>query len=131
MENQVTSIEQCPLRIENGKFMRGKEEVSPEIGNQEQIECLQSLEREIQKREEEAKCGGLKCEFYATCITYTSGIIFTCICGEYVDDCNPHCDAFDADDILDCGCDWEDNALRCSKCGREYVIKNGRAELKD
>lgn len=39
MKDQVTSIGQ-PLRLVDGKFMRGDIEVKPEIGNPEQIALL-------------------------------------------------------------------------------------------
>lgn len=35
-----------PLRIVNGQFMRGNNIIEPEIGNREQIECLQAYEEE-------------------------------------------------------------------------------------
>lgn len=34
-----------PLRIVDGQFMRGNSIVKAEIGNREQIECLQAYER--------------------------------------------------------------------------------------
>ena len=43
-----------PLRIVNGQFMRGNNIIEPEIGNREQIECLQAYEKADQKAAEEA-----------------------------------------------------------------------------
>lgn len=57
MKDQVTSIER-PLRLVNGKFMRGDIEVKPEIGNPEQIALLQKIERERTQREKDANDGG-------------------------------------------------------------------------
>lgn len=42
MKDQVTSIGQ-PLRLVDGKFLRGDVEVKPEIGNPEQIALLQKI----------------------------------------------------------------------------------------
>lgn len=50
MKDQVTSIER-PLRLVDGKFMRGDIEVKPEIGNPERIALLQKIERERTQRE--------------------------------------------------------------------------------
>lgn len=44
-----------PLRIVNGEFMRGNNIEKPEIGNREQIECLQAHEKAAQKAAEEAE----------------------------------------------------------------------------
>lgn len=38
-----------PLRIVNGQFMRGNNIIEPEIGNREQIECLQAYEKSSPK----------------------------------------------------------------------------------
>lgn len=46
-----------PLRLENGKFMRGEVEVPIEIGNAEQIALLQKIERDMRIREKDAKAG--------------------------------------------------------------------------
>lgn len=55
-----------PLRIVNGQFMRGNNIIEPEIGNREQIVCLQAYEKAAQKAAEEAETKGIECEFYAT-----------------------------------------------------------------
>lgn len=49
-----------PLRLENGKFMRGEVEVPIEIGNAEQIALLQKIERDMRIREKDAKAGKLE-----------------------------------------------------------------------
>ena len=56
MKDQVTSIER-PLRLVNGKFMRGDVEEKPEIGNSEQIALLREFEQEAEKAEKAAKAG--------------------------------------------------------------------------
>lgn len=56
MKDQVTSIER-PLRLVDGKFMRGDIEVKPEIGNPEQIALLQKIERERTQRGCRHSCG--------------------------------------------------------------------------
>ena len=48
-----------PLRIVNGQFMRGNNIIEPEIGNREQIECLQAYEKAAQKAAEEAETEGI------------------------------------------------------------------------
>lgn len=63
MKDQVTSIER-PLRLVNGKFMRGDVEEKPEIGNSEQIALLRKFEQEAEKSREgrqgwQAGCGDL------------------------------------------------------------------------
>lgn len=57
MENKHDNA-QLPLRLRNGKFMRGDVEVAPEIGNREQIELLRKAEREAEEKEEQAKKRG-------------------------------------------------------------------------
>ena len=43
-----------PLRLVNGKFMRGDVEEKPEIGNSEQIALLRKFEQEAEKAEKAA-----------------------------------------------------------------------------
>jgi hypothetical protein len=57
MKDQVTSIER-PLRLVDGKFMRGDIEVKPEIGNPEQIALLQKIERERTQRKRMSMMAG-------------------------------------------------------------------------
>lgn len=110
------------LRIENGQFMRGNCIVEPEIGNREQIECLQAYEKAAQKAAEEAVTEGIKCEFYATNIEYTSNIKLKCLCGKVLD-------ANDSDELEWLEQDWDDDIVICGYCGREYEIQGGRARL--
>ena len=50
------------LRLVDGKFMRGDVEESVQIGNTEQIALLRKAEREMTKREQDAKAGKLDVE---------------------------------------------------------------------
>lgn len=52
-----------PLRIVNGQFMRGNNIIEPEIGNREQIECLQAYEKAAQKRPRKPKQRVLNANF--------------------------------------------------------------------
>ena len=53
-----------PLRLVDGKFMRGDVEVKPEIGNPEQIALLQKIERERTQREKDANDGRLDVDIH-------------------------------------------------------------------
>lgn len=79
MKDQVTSVER-PLRLVNGKFMRGDVEEKPEIGNSEQIALLRKFEQEAEKVEKAAKAGKLDVEIYTEDIEYKVVCEFTCIC---------------------------------------------------
>lgn len=123
-----------PLRIVNGEFMRGNNIEKPEIGNQEQIECLQAHEKAAQKAAEEAETKGIECEFYATnirytSIRYTSNIKLKCLCGKILMDSNTACDANDSDELEWLEQDWDDDIVICGYCGRKYEIQGGRAKL--
>lgn len=83
MKDQVTSIER-PLRLVNGKFMRGDVEEKPEIGNSEQIALLRKFEQEAEKVEKAAKAGKLDVEIYTEDIEYKVVCEFTCICGNKI-----------------------------------------------
>lgn len=117
------------LRIENGQFMRGNCIVEPEIGNREQIECLQAYEKAAQKAAKEAVTEGIKCEFYATNIKYTSNIKLKCLCGKVLMDSNSACDANDSDELEWLEQDWDGDIGICDYCGREYEIQGGRARF--
>lgn len=83
MKDQVTSVER-PLRLVNGKFMRGDVEEKPEIGNSEQIALLRKFEQEAEKVEKAAKAGKLDAEIYTEDIEYKVVCEFTCICGNKI-----------------------------------------------
>ena len=53
-----------PLRLVDGKFMRGDIEVKPEIGNPEQIALLQKIERERTQQEKDANDGRLDVDIH-------------------------------------------------------------------
>lgn len=125
MKDQVTSIER-PLRLVNGKFMRGDIEVKPEIGNPEQIALLQKIERERTQREKDANDGRLDVDIHVEDIKYEVVCEFRCICGN----------AIQARGINYTD-DWEeleypvyeDWPIICDKCYREYEINDLHAKL--
>lgn len=125
MKDQVTSIER-PLRLVNGKFMRGDIEVKPEIGNPEQIALLRKIERERTQREKDANDGRLDVHIHVEDIKYEVVCEFRCICGNaiqarginYTDDWEE----------LESP-DYEGAAIICDKCGRKYEIDGFRAKL--
>ena len=63
-----------PLRLVNGKFMRGGFEVAPVIGDREQIALLQAAERAAEERERRAKRGELKVDVKVEDIRYKARI---------------------------------------------------------
>lgn len=125
MKDQVTSIER-PLRLVNGKFMRGDIEVKPEIGNPEQIALLQKIERERTQREKDANDARLDVHIHVEDIKYEVVCEFRCICGN----------AIQARGINYTD-DWEeleypvyeDGPIICDKCYREYEINDLHAKL--
>lgn len=125
MKDQVTSIER-PLRLVNGKFMRGDIEVKPEIGNPEQIALLQKIERERTQREKDANDARLDVHIHVEDIKYEVVCEFRCICGN----------AIQARGINYTD-DWEeleypvyeDGPIICDKCGRKYEIDGFHAKL--
>lgn len=54
-----TNTKREPLRLVDGKFMRGGFVVAPVIGDREQIALLQAEERAAEERERQAKRGTL------------------------------------------------------------------------
>lgn len=125
MKDQVTSIKR-PLRLVNGKFMRGDIEVKPEIGNPEQIALLQKIERERTQREKDANDVRLDVHIHVEDIKYEVVCEFRCICGNaiqarginYTDDWEE----------LECPV-YEDESIICDKCHREYEINDLHAKL--
>jgi hypothetical protein len=115
-----------PLRLVNGKFMRGDVEEKPEIGNSEQIALLRKFEQEAEKAEKAAKAGKLDVEIYTEDIEYKVVCEFRCICGN----------AIQARGINYTD-DWEeleypvyeDGPIICDKCYREYEINDLHAKL--
>lgn len=125
MKDQVTSVER-PLRLVNGKFMRGDVEEKPEIGNSEQIALLRKFEQEAEKAEKAAKVGGLDVEIYTEDIEYKVVCEFTCICGNKIKERNTNY----TDDWEELGSpDYEGGAISCDKCGRKYEIDDLYAKL--
>ena len=125
MKDQVTSIER-PLRLVNGKFMRGDVEEKPEIGNSEQIALLRKFEQEAEKAEKAAKAGKLDVEIYTEDIEYKVVCEFTCICGNKIKEKNTNY----TDDWEELEYPvYEDGSIICDKCYREYEIDGLHAKL--
>ena len=125
MKDQVTSIER-PLRLVNGKFMRGDVEEKPEIGNSEQIALLRKFEQEAEKAEKAAKAGKLDVAIYTEDIEYKVVCEFTCICGNAIQarDINYTDDWEELESP-----DYEGGPIICDKCYREYEIDGLHAKL--
>lgn len=106
--------------------MRGDVEEQVQIGNTEQIALLRKAEREMTKREQDAKAGKLGVEISVENIKYDVICEFTCICGNeiiakgvnYTDDW---------EDLEDPN--YEDGPIICEKCKREYEINGLYAKL--
>ena len=125
MKDQVTSIEQ-PLRLVDGKFMRGDVEEPAQIGNAEQIALLQKIERECTQREKDANDGRLDADIHVEDIKYKVVCEFTCICGNGIkEEGTNYTDNWEdlADPV------YEDGPITCDKCGREYEIDGLHAKL--
>ena len=115
-----------PLRLVNGKFMRGDVEEKPEIGNSEQIALLRKFEQEAEKAEKAAKAGKLDVEIYTEDIEYKVVCEFSCICGNKIKERNTNY----TDDWEELGDPvYEDGPIICDKCGHEYVIDGLYAKL--
>lgn len=125
MKSQVTSIER-PLRLVNGKFMRGDVEEKPEIGNSEQIALLQNIERECTQREKAANDGRLDVHIHVEDIKYKVVCKFTCICGNAIQarGINYTDDWEELEDPV-----YEDGSIICNRCYREYEIDGLHAKL--
>lgn len=125
MKDQVTSIEQ-PLRLVDGKFMRGDVEEPAQIGNAEQIALLQKIERECTQREKDANDGRLDVDIHVEDIRYNVVCEFTCICGNEIEEkgTNYTDDWEDLEDPV-----YEEGPITCDKCGREYEIDGLHAKL--
>lgn len=125
MKDQVTSIEQ-PLRLVDGKFMRGDVEEKPEIGNPEQIALLQKIERERTQREKAAKAGRLDVDIHVEDIKYKVVYEFTCICGNAIQarGINYTDDWEELENPV-----YEDGPIICNRCYREYEIDGLHVKL--
>lgn len=120
-----TNTEREPLRLVDGKFMRGGFVVAPVIGDREQIALLQAEERAAEERERRAKRGELKVNVEIEDIRYTARFTLTCVCG-YRFETTEEMYADDIDEMEDVG--WEDT-LRCPRCRRQYDINGRKAKL--
>lgn len=122
--------EQRPIRLVNGKFLRGTKEVQPEIGNVEQINLLRKMER--RRRISDEGGGNIECLFSVSSIDYTSNINLKCECGNIIQayqTCSSLRDE-DVDDIEGCNIEnWQDEIIGCHECSRHYRVNGVRAIL--
>ena len=115
-----------PLRLVDGKSMRGDIEVKPEIGNPEQIALLQKIERERTQREKDANDGRLDVDIHVEDIKYKVVCEFRCICGNDIQ--ARGINYTDVWEDLECPV-YEDGPIICDKCYREYEIDGLHAKL--
>lgn len=114
------------LRLVDGKFMRGDVEEPVQIGNTEQIALLRKAEREMTKREQDAKAGKLNVKISVEDIRYHVVCELTCICGNKIIARGVNY----TDDWEDLEApNYEDGPIICDKCGREYDINGLYAKL--
>lgn len=116
------------LTLVNGKFMRGSIEVPIEIGNDEQISLLKSIERDITNREELAKEGKLRVSINVTDIRYNIECRFKCICGPIIHKVDSYNTADSIDELEYAEDDYRDTVV-CPKCNRKYQIIENNAKL--
>lgn len=115
-----------PLRLVDGKFMRGGFVVAPVIGDREQIALLQAEERAAKEREQRAKRGTLAVAFDIEDIDYSACIQLECICGHTIH----KTDRRQAYDYFDLANDtWGYDHVTCPKCRRQYEINDDVAKL--
>ena len=114
------------LRLVDGKFMRGDVEEPVQIGNTEQIALLRKAEREMTKREQDAKAGKLNVKISVENIRYHVVCELTCICGNKIIARGVnYTDVWE--DLEDPN--YEDGPIICDKCYREYEIDRLHAKL--
>lgn len=114
------------LRLADGKFMCGSEIVPPIIGDPEQIALIQKAEKELQRREKE----GIPCEFYAQNANFDGYVDFKCLCGMPINAFISMRESRVYDLESDISDRWTGEEIECDECGREYVIRGGKAKLK-
>ena len=114
-----------PLRLVNGKFMRGNVEEKPEIGNVEQIVLLQRKEMALQEQEK----NGIEVEATPKNIHYDVDYQFFCICGNLIHDEECLCSADDVYELDDCVDELDGVETTCERCGSRYEIQGGFAKL--
>lgn len=114
------------LRLVDGKSMRGDVEEPVQIGNTEQIALLRKAEREMTKREQDAKAGKLNVKISVENIRYHVVCELTCICGNKIIARGVnYTDVWE--DLEDPN--YEDGPIICDKCYREYEIDRLHAKL--
>lgn len=115
-----------PLRLVDGKFMRGGFVVAPVIGDREQIALLQAEERAAEERERQAKRGTLAVAFDIEDIDYVACIQLKCICGRTIYETGRR-HAYDCFDLK--SDTWGYDHVACPKCRRQYEINGNKAKL--
>lgn len=119
-----------PLRLVNGKFMRGNVEEKPEIGNVEQITCLQKYIRDQETYEHKAKTTGIdvRIRINERWEKYYSELRFKCICGKEVveRDCVAVIDEVEDDADIE-PLDYDGEFFTCNHCHRKYQITGDKA----
>jgi len=107
------------LFIKNGKFYDGQNEVKPEIGNIDQINCLKEHERLKGIFDD-----GLIVDPKYHSLGITATTFFTCMCGRRL------IVEVEADDIGDESCFIECKNIVCHNCNQRYHFKiNDKHEL--
>lgn len=121
-----TNTKSEPLRLVDGKFMRGGFVIAPVIGDREQIALLQAEERAAEERERQAKRGTLAVAFDIEDIDYVACLRLKCICGHtiYETDRRHAYDCFDLKSDT-----WGYDHVTCPKCRRQYEINDDKAKL--
>lgn len=121
-----TNTKREPLRLVDGKFMRGGFVIAPVIGDREQIALLQAAERAAEERERQAKRGTLAVAFDIEDIDYVACLRLKCICGHtiYETDRRHAYDCFDLKSDT-----WGYDHVTCPKCRRQYEINDDKAKL--
>lgn len=121
-----TNTKREPLRLVDGKFMRGGFVVAPVIGDREQIALLQAEERAAEERERQAKRETLAVAFDIEDIDYVACLRLKCICGHtiYETDRRHAYDCFDLKSDT-----WGYDHVTCPKCRRQYEINDDKAKL--
>ena len=112
------------MELKNGKFYEDGKEVPPEIGNVAQICLLQQAERKAQLEEKE----GIEVNFDTRNFTFDVVAEFICSCGNR---CGNYFESDYDDDPDDVDFNWffDDETIKCPKCGRVYKINDGMAKM--
>ena len=113
--------------------MRGNVEEKPEIGNVEQITCLQKYIRDHETTEHTAKTIGVdvRIQIIERWDKYYRELRFECVCGKDVVDREyipSNADEEDDEDDLEL-LYYEGEVFTCQYCGRKYQMICDKAKL--